>query len=323
MQNEVSSLYLSERYCPALPAPRVFAWCDTGVEGDEIQVIRRSESVSAAGSGMEIDVVKHPEGDEGSCESGWLLMTRRPGRVLNPDSDLVGEAGHRIMKELARLVAQMRRDIPSADRVGNLRSSEPESCFGVLPGVGDKMRMEIKGLLNCTHVSDKSIHSAQEYHQIRLQDKLAVVRTEDVFAPQRERLLRVVKHFLTNDLPGLQLFQKQPAPPTFIFTNYDFSPRNILVSGTPPTVTGLLDFEFAGFFPPEEDFANNAVCNEGNWPGDAYEVFLGDLERLGVETPAKGFAERVWRAAMLLMELIEMWLHSGYARVIVWKRERC
>ena len=42
---------------------------------------------------------------------------------------------------------------------------------------------------------------------------------------------------------------------------------------------------------------------------------MGELERLGVETPAKSFAERVWREAMLLMELIEnvapCWVREG------------
>ena len=314
VQNEVSSLLLLERYCPTVPAPRILAWCDTGVRGYDIQVIKRSDHADV-GSGMEIAAVAHPGNDEGSCERGWVLISRRPGRVLDP-SDLIAEAGERMMKELESSVAQMRKEIPTANRVGNLRlnASMPMSSkldsYSDLPR--DENRMEIKGLLNCAHTRDKPIYSTLEYYQIRLQDKLAKLLTEDVFTSQRARVSCVVEQFLAKDLPKLQLF-KQPAPPTF--THYDFSPRNILVSRSPPSVTGLLDFEFAGFFPPEEEFANSAVCNDGDWPADAYEVFLLELERLGIATPAKGFLERSWRETILLMELIEnvapWWLREG------------
>jgi len=60
------------------------------------------------------------------------------------------------------------------------------------------------------------------------------------------------------------------------FTHYDFSPRNILVSeGSPPLVTSVLDFEFAGFFPNEDQFTNNAIANNQDWPEAAYRVFSG------------------------------------------------
>lgn len=107
---------------------------------------------------------------------------------------------------------------------------------------------------------------------------------------------------MLEDFTKLQLL-KQAALPTF--THMDISPRNVLVSGSPSSITGLVDFEFAGFFPPEEDFANNVISNEGDWPADAYETFLDQLENLDIQTPVKGFSKSSWREAMLLMKLKE------------------
>ena len=64
------------------------------------------------------------------------------------------------------------------------------------------------------------------------------------------------------------------------FTHHDFSPGNILV-------TGILDFEFAGFFPNEES-TNDAIVYSEDWPEAVYRVFPEELEGLGERTPLRG-----------------------------------
>jgi aminoglycoside phosphotransferase (APT) family kinase protein len=72
------------------------------------------------------------------------------------------------------------------------------------------------------------------------------------------------------------------------FTHHDFSPGNILVSESSPLlVTGILDFESAGFFPNEES-TNNAIAYSDDWPEAVYRVFLEELEGLGERTPLRG-----------------------------------
>ena len=304
VQNEVASLYLLERYCPLVPAPRVLAWSGNGVEGEDIQVFKRSGHRKDENF-MEMTTFAHPSNDDGSSERGWLLLSKRPGRVLD-HSDLAGQTGEQIMRDLAHMVSQIRREMPTSECIGNLKwhpiTSTSQNLHSRSSILGNGFRIEIEGLLNCFHVPENAICSALQYYQTRLQDQLIKLNTEDVFASKRAAVSAIVKSFLTDRISKLQLTQ-QSAPPTF--THYDFSPQNILVSGSPPTVTGLIDFEFAGFFPPEEEFANNAVCNDGDWPAPAYETFLLELERLGVPTPLKGFPEKSWTEAVLLMKLIE------------------
>ena len=304
VQNEVASLYLLERYCPDVPAPKVLAWCDDGVEAAEMHLFQRPAQ-GEVGSIVGLTTISHPPNDVGSSENGWILLSRQPGRLLE-SSDLVGQVGEQIMKELAYSVSQMRLNIPVADRIGNLKlhtiTSSTEKFDSYADFHGNNMQVEIKGLINSPHTQSKSIFSALEYYRTRLENQMAKLLTEEEYAPNRASISPLIESFSATDLPKIYHLS-QPTIPTF--THYDISPRNILISGSPPSITGLLDPEFAGFFPPEEEFANDAVFNEGDWPSEAYEVFLGELERFGVKTPRTGFDGRAWKEAILLMQLIE------------------
>src|SRR5271155_2008118 len=104
----------------------------------------------------------------------------------------------------------------------------------------------------------------------------------------RNEVSPVVREFAEKTLLGLSLFSSD-RPTAMTFTHYDFSPCNILVSeGSPPLITGILDFEFADFFPNKEEFTNNAIANDQDWPEAAYRAFLEELEKLGERTPLRG-----------------------------------
>ena len=119
-----------------------------------------------------------------------------------------------------------------------------------------------------------------------------------------------------------------PAP-EFLFTHYDLSPRNTLVSfpdsttsttctctsHVSPKITGIIDFEFAGFFPPSHEFVNDYVDNGGDWPEQVYSSYLARLEELGVPTPRRGIDERLWKLehqlGILLDNIAPWWLPGG------------
>lgn len=138
-----------------------------------------------------------------------------------------------------------------------------------------------------------------DYYCIRLEDQLTKLKTEDVFAAMRNETPLVVREFAEKTLLGLSLFSSEK-PTAMTFTHYDSLPHNILVSeSSPPLVAGILDFEFAGFFPNEEEFTNNATANSDDWPEEAYRVFLEELEGLRERTPTRyqpGIVERGLRA---------------------------
>jgi hypothetical protein len=76
----------------------------------------------------------------------------------------------------------------------------------------------------------------------------------------------------------------------FVFTSADLGPRNVLVSGSPPVITGLIDFEFSGFFSPFEEFVQewpDEEDGEVDWPSDMWETMLQALERRDVFTPLR------------------------------------
>ena len=303
IQNEVASLLLLERCCPAVPTPTVLAWSNNGAGTDMMYTLKRTCEESS------VDIVesRYPPNDNESSERGWILMSRRPGRRLDY-SDLQGANGEKVMKQLASFTAQFRTSVPSTGRFGNLKSrndrviSSKESTF--FETLGNGLKVEVNGLLDSYHPPNQPILSALQYYQARLQTQLSRLLSEEAFTQNRAPLSPVLQKFMKTTLQNLHLVSHH-SPPTF--THYDFSPRNVLISTSPTiSVTGILDFEFAGFFPHEEEFANDAINNEGDWPADAYEIYLTELERLGIETPSKGFSERKWREAKLLMELIEI-----------------
>jgi hypothetical protein len=199
------------------------------------------------------------------------------------------------------------KKMPRAGRIGNVKdvrdASGPQEhdeyeCFKE-----PSLKVAIEGLLISHYIPRGPITRSLDYYRIRLEDQLTKLETEDVFLAARNQVSPLVQEFVKNSLPRLSLFANDKSEAT-TFTHYDFSPRNILVSETsPPSVTGILDFEFAGFFPEEEEFTNNAIANAGDWPEPAYEVFLEELERLGVKTPLQGIDQRAWKEACSLVQI--------------------
>jgi phosphotransferase family enzyme len=95
-----------------------------------------------------------------------------------------------------------------------------------------------------------------------------------------------------------------PEERAFVFTHGDLFPRNILVSGNPPRITGIVDYEFSGFFPKTEEFVNEFVGGAGNWPKWFTAAYHEKLESLGVATPLKGIDHKVWARIIALDRLI-------------------
>jgi hypothetical protein len=197
----------------------------------------------------------------------------------------------------------------NANRIGNMKHVEDLSRIqqdDIYESFEyDSLKVTIAGLLCCHYVPPDPNTSSLDYYSIKLEDQLTKLETEDVFAAMRNEVSLVVREFAEKKLRGLSLFSSDK-PAAMTFTHYDFSPRKILVwESSPPLVTGILDFEFAGFFPNEEEFTNNAIANNEDWPEAAYRVFLEELERLGERTPLRGIDQESWNEACRLVQITE------------------
>jgi hypothetical protein len=194
------------------------------------------------------------------------------------------------------------------------------------------------------------------YYKLRLEDKERQLETKAAYAPNRD-LAGAVRGFVARDLVRLPGFSAGSAAGAavhvdlsfaeedarggaaaaqdaggggggpFVFTHYDLSPRNVLVSAgaaaTAPTITGIVDFEFAGFFSPLEEFVNDQVNNDGDWPPAVYQAYL-ELARNGVATPLMGVGTKqakdeegaeIWRLTIVVEKLLQCiapwWLPGG------------
>ena len=299
VRNEVSCLLLLERCCPDVPVPRALSY---SADGKVVYRIHRDID------GIPFRITEHQlERFADQLCPGWVLLSRVSGRVLRLE-DLQGATGDQIMRQLARYKAECRLSLPLVGEIGNVRlftSDEVDSLlhtasYPTFAGLPD---CRIDGLLLCSTQPSGAIRSSQEYYRHRLNDQTTILRTEEVFAPNRSRIGDRVRKFMMHTLPKLLLSRQVQ---NFAFTHYDFSPRNVLVTQTPPPrLTGFVDFEFAGFFPSEEDFVNDAIDNQGDWPESSYSTFLDELEVCGVKTPLRGMPQRIWNEAIVLRRLTE------------------
>ncbi|KAI1012166.1 hypothetical protein LB503_004687 [Fusarium chuoi] len=247
VQNEVSCLRLLEHFCPEIPAPRAIAWSQDG-----FTIVTKG----AQHGDMKLGAV-----DE--TTSGWILMTKVPGTPIEL-SALSNDDRFQLATQLADYVSIWRRNIPPQNFAGNV-SFQQMTCQPDIriPGSNpdSEMQLFIRGMLgeelDCQH----GITSLTEYYRLRIENKMRTLETNKTFAPNSD-LIRPLDAFIQQDFPTIKALDAKDN--SFVFTHYDLSPRNILVSGQPPQITGIVDFEFSGFFPPLDEFLNDCIANNGD-----------------------------------------------------------
>ena len=341
VQNEVSCLKLVEKYCKEVSAPRVVAW---SLDGASITVPTSRETVTDGERTAKIS----SDGNS-KQQPPWIIMTQLPGDRAASFS-LDNRAMASVGSQLADIVASLRTNIPKARQCGNILFG-PGRAAAEDAELLNKQRistdeessidgLRIRGLLgDGIQLGDReSISSALELHATRLRDKLRLLQTEDVHRPNRE-LVPLITHFLTETLPTLDGEEVakpgEEAESPFTFTHYDLSLGNTLIEAPDPSredslprVTGIIDFEFSGFFPPPEEFVNDDVGNADDWPPAVRDAYLSRLEALGIRTPRKGIDARIWRRELLMGKLLDniapWWLPGGHAgEVLASKLAEC
>lgn len=244
-------------------------------------------------------------------------MTRCPGESLSP-GDWDEQTMRSLAHQLASMVASWRCNIPAIKHCGNLvlsNDSTADLSLTSTPNLGNFPAATAKGII-ILQSEAKSISSQLEYHQACLGDAIHNLETGEVHTPNRH-LLPMLRRLATETLPRLKLApkQNQPDQEEFVFSHLDIYPRNILVSGNPPTITGIVDFEFSGFFPASEEFVQDEMQHLRDWPADTYKAYLEWLEELGVATPAKSIDKDIWKRSISLFKVIEnaspWWLPGG------------
>lgn len=281
VENETACLLLLNRYCPRLPVPKVLAWSEDGGH-----VSRQDESgvfTRTAIQGVQ----------ETKCPS-WILMTHLPGSPLDtstlatPDMKLLAE-------QIANAVATWRQAIPAAHCAANLHfrtlleSAGSQNLYRT--ETLDFPDMHIYGNIGSGNDRGEPARSLLSFWRIELEWQRTQLATKPAFTANRDALLEDLCDFIKDTLPKLSLFQTSSPSALFIFTHTDLFPRNILVSGSPPQLTGIVDFEFSGFFPAMEEFVQDwdpdPFDDGSEWPAEMYEMIMTEMERLSELTPRK------------------------------------
>ncbi|KAK5993043.1 hypothetical protein PT974_06470 [Cladobotryum mycophilum] len=304
IENEVVSLRLLEAYCPDTPTPKVYARSGDGKNATFVSPDGNMKAV--------ITILPSNDGMKEQSHSGWILMSRVPGDpIANLDLDEASMVNN--MRQLADMATSWRLHIPPQRHCGNscLRNEEnkdqPADIHLQTFHGSSGTEVLVRGVLMDELTSQTPIPSLADYYRLRLEKKLDELQTSDVYAPNRS-LAVLVRSFITDSLPRLGLdeaFERAGFKQhKFVFTHYDLSPRNVLVSGQPPQITGVVDFEFSGFFSPIEEFLNDSVGNDGDWPKAAYDAYLERLEQNGIATPGTGVDRKLWERGLSVENLV-------------------
>ncbi|KND88251.1 hypothetical protein TOPH_07054 [Tolypocladium ophioglossoides CBS 100239] len=303
VQNEVACLQLLQAHCPDVPTPRALAWSEDGHVATFATPFRTA-SISLDES---LCLNSHTLG-----HGGWVLMTRVEGDPI-ASADLDEAAWKWLAGQLGDIVTSWRRNIPAQPHCGNIRLPHEGVEAGRVPTVRSSA-LEVRGILQEGIDVAGPIAYSSDYYRIKLADKLRELETSNTYAANRS-LAAPIRAFIAEKLPHLQLTgpsgNEGIGPGQFVFTHYDLSPRNVLVSGQPPRISGLVDFEFAGFFPPVEEFLNDYICNAGDWPQAFYNAYLARLEHNGIATPLKSLDADTWN--------LNCWLETLLGCIVPWE----
>jgi hypothetical protein len=290
-ENEVSCLSLLDTFAPEIPCPKVIAWSDTTF------LVHR-----VTPEGIPTRREFRLDSEANKKQLGWIIMTRVAGiplSTLSLGTDKLIAVG----EQLADIVFRWREALPAWMSAGNLECVIPHAkpqglnfldvaglrvaSSSKMPGFGITVVEPIMDLL--------------QYYRLKLETRVEKLQGLDIFEANRY-LIPSIRKFIASGLPQLEICKTES---TFLFTHYDLSPRNVLISVNPTKITGIVDFEFSGFFPELDEFVNDCVGNEGDWPDALYDAYLGKLEVHGMKTPRKGIKEQLWKEATMLSRFEE------------------
>ncbi|KAG8413351.1 hypothetical protein J3458_012925 [Metarhizium acridum] len=209
---------------------------------------------------------------------------------------------------MADIAADWRRNIPAQSHCGNLKLCRDDK---------DTHGITIQGIVMDSVEPPEPLRTVNAYQKVRLAEKMRELATKDTYAPNRH-LPPILQNFVDNQLPDMTLMPPQKQSGLFVFTHYDLAPRNVLVSGRPPQITGIVDFEFAGFFHPMEEFLNDCIDNRADWPAALYAAYQERLEEHGIATPAGSMDREVWNRnywlEMVVNYVAPWWLPGQHQR---------
>jgi hypothetical protein len=285
IQNEVACLCMIQALPVHIPVPRVIAWSDDGETVNRILPGGKTMQVSHSSSIRNV-----------TTKRGWILMTKLKAPIAV--DTLRQEDIQNLAIQFADIVANWRTNLPAAVNCGNISivgaDQDSAPVFKTTPSSIQGLYFAIGTSILGTDLQFSSpVSSMYEYFHLKLEDRLDKLNT---LGPMEENRLLVpsIKAFIEITLPKLQIFtQHTEEEGEFVFTHYDLAPRNVLVSGNPPQITGIVDFEFAGYFPDLEEFLNDANNNFGDWPSSFYDAYLRHLEILGIITRGSKGSQRV------------------------------
>lgn len=303
VENEVSCLLLLNHYCPDLPAPKVISWSTGGSS------IARRDSTGK---------IINAEGKVSSDVPGWILMTHMPGSAVDV-ATLSSESKAELSKQIADSITLWRNNVPASFTSVNLHfgpySLETAETSLYRPGSATGEQMHIYGVAESNN-DCPPLTSLLDYYRTEIDFAVQTLSNDPAFVSNREALLPRLRRFIDETLPCLPIFQNRGDRGYFEFVHSDLFPRNIMMAGSPPRLTAIVDFEFSGFHPPMQEFVQEWLpeADGSDWPPDMHQMILEELGKRGQQTP-RSLSSDEWeqtkKFALLRNYIAPWWIGTG------------
>ncbi|KAH6565767.1 hypothetical protein BASA50_007853 [Batrachochytrium salamandrivorans] len=290
-ETEVVALSLARAYTNA-PVPRVLAW-----------------SASTEELGAEFIVLEHMPGSP--LDQVWKTL------------DINAKVS--IVKQIASIVVSLKTSVISNDGlIGNLKITASEATAVAAVAAGSDNALDTTPstpICTSEEVIQQQLYSTDKtvehgigpfpthlaYIKAVLQREIHDLETMPVFACARPILPRLGEFVRSLDSPsdGFPTCQK------VVFIHGDMNMQNILIDlqQCPPKVVAILDWEWSGFFPEQDEYFGSFdfLDLEGDLAGpDLTNIFFDCLEAAGLETPR---TIRSWDMIVQLTSLRENIAH--------------
>ena len=291
IENELGCLLLLRKHCPDLPVPEPFAWSANGATIETVGGVK----IEAGGS-------------ERFSDHAWILMSKLEGKVLTC-ADLDSKYGNGLLKQLAGYLTMWRTRVPQSPVWGNLafqpdrKLEESGKTFTDL--MNDKTFLIDGYLFNNFYWPNTSL-----FYSTLARDKLSQMRRESHFGRTKSAHADEWEEWADKELPRYPLCQGRSC----VLTHLDFSPRNILTAHRDGVlmVSGIIDIEFMSFAPPEEEFLNAMVRQEGDWEDRHWQIILREMSKLGQQVPPtpgvskeQCYNDIEWKQARIIAKTID------------------
>ncbi|KAJ5078014.1 aminoglycoside phosphotransferase-related-related [Anaeramoeba ignava] len=194
----------------------------------------------------------------------YIIMEKKEGvRIATIWNSLNQEKKEIILLQIVDILAQLRKF--TFDKIGSLQIDKNGNYILSKP----------------IDLTTGPFDTFQDFLKAQIEYRIPSIQNNERFC----KYIPFIEKFLEKIIPKVEYKGK------FVLTHLDIGPDNILIDPKTLQITGVLDWEWAGSYPEDEDLRAEMIIEEILPDSELTKFFFFELSKRGIEKPF-GFDER-------------------------------